>query len=261
MKNRISVEGEGIPVVLVHGMGGPKIWTPIVETLKKHYQVIIPTFPGFLKEDTNFIYTDDLYVNFLCELRKSLDIDKWNVVGISMGGRTALNYSIKEKEQVNSLTLIDSIGVGYMSPLLRVPLLKYVFPGIIKKVLNSEKNRNNLAKNDFVNKDGEECLQCVSWFNDLVEDNIVRSNFANILSKVGIPKKEWNTKLKILDLPTQILWATNDNTAPIKWANWLKSRIHGSELHVIEKYKHMAILEKPDFFSKLILDFIKKTNL
>lgn len=88
-------------------------------------------------------------------MREFLNIEKWNVVGISMGGRTSINYSLKETNHVISLTLINSIGIGYMSPILRLPLMNKVFPFLIQSMLKSEQNRNKLAKQDFVDKDGE----------------------------------------------------------------------------------------------------------
>jgi len=49
--NRIVVKGQGNPVVLIHGISGPKVWESIVDELAKKYKVIIPTFPGYLVED------------------------------------------------------------------------------------------------------------------------------------------------------------------------------------------------------------------
>ena len=258
MNNRIQIEGRGEPIVLVHGMGGPKIWQPIIEMLKEKFQVIVPTFPGFLSEDKEFIYSDDLYVNFLVDLRMHLKIEKWNVVGISMGGRTSLNYALRETNHISTLTIIDSIGVGYMSPLLRIPIIKNAFPAIIKKMLKNEKNRIKLAKQDFVKQNGTACNECVGWFNELVKSETVRSNFAQILATVGKPQKQWHSGLNHLNNPTEILWASDDQTAPLKWGEWLNSKIARSELKVIKGFKHMAILEKPEFFADSIINFISK---
>lgn len=260
MENRIKIEGQGIPVVLIHGMGGPNIWSPVVEKLKERFQVIVPTFPGFLPKDVNFTYSDELYVDFLVKIREFLKIEKWNVVGFSMGGRTSINSALKEKNHVSSLTLIDSIGVGYMSPVLKLPLIRKTFPVLINKVLSHEKSRNNLTKKDFVNQNGIACKNCIIWFNDMVENKTVRSNFAEILSSVGVRKKLWQTELSKLDIAIQILWASDDKTAPVHWGKWLKSRIPNSEFKILKGYKHMALLEKPDFFIDSIVDFVTKKN-
>ncbi len=260
MNNRIKIEGKGEPVVLVHGMGGPKIWSPVITALKEKFQLIIPTFPGFLSEDVDFVYSDELYVDFLIDLRKHLKIEKWNVIGISMGGLTSLNYALKESNHISTLTLIDSIGVDYMSPILKLPLINKIFPGIIKGMLKSESSRFKLAKQDFVNQNGKACKECVEWFSEMVESKTVRSNFAQILASVGRPQKQWKKELSNLNLTVQILWASDDQTAPLAWGKWLNSKITGSTLKIINGYKHMAILEKPDFFTDAILDFISQKN-
>lgn len=257
MKNRIKIEGTGYPIVLVHGMGGPKIWNPVFEKLKEKYQVIVPTFPGFLNEDEKIEYSDKKYVDFLIEVRKFLKIEKWNVVGISMGGRTSINYALEESSHIISLTLIDSVGVGYMSPILKLPLINKLFVFLIKTMLSNESNRSKLAKQDFVDTEGEACKNCIDWFNDLTSDQIIRHNFAVILSNIGIPQRQWKTELNKITIPTQILWASEDKTAPLKWGNWLNSKIEGSKIHILSGYKHMAILEKPDFFTNSIIEFIE----
>jgi len=256
MNNRIIVKGEGIPIVLIHGMGGPNIWLPIIEELKNKFQVIVPIFPGFLKEDVNFRYSDNLYVDFLINVREFLNINKWNVVGVSMGGRTSINYALKEANQISSLTLIDSIGVGYMSPILKLPFMKKVFPFLIQSMLRSESNRIKLAKQDFVDDNGVICKKCISWFNELTAEKIVRQNFAKILSNVGIPQKQWKKQLRKFNIPTQILWASDDQTAPLHWGISLNSMIPNSELKVLNGFKHMAILEQSDFFINQMVDFI-----
>jgi len=260
MKRRIWIEGEGIPIVLIHGMGGPKIWLPIIEKLKERFQVIIPTLPGFCKEDSNFKYSDELYVEFLIRVREYLSIQKWNVVGLSMGGRTAINYGMVEVDKISSLTLIDSIGVGYMSPLLRLPLMKIFFPFFIRNMLTSKYWKNKLAEQDFVDITGEAFKNCMEWSNDIFTNKIIRQNLAKILSNVGIPEKQWETKLDNLNIPTQILWASEDKTAPLKWGEWLNSKIPMSNLLVLNGYKHMAIVENPDFFINSIIDFVTKKN-
>lgn len=260
MKNRIKIEGNGVPVLLIHGMGGPKIWNPVVETLKNKFRLIIPTFPGFLQKDGKIIYSDELYVDFLINLQQYLNIEKWHIVGISMGGRTSLNYALRQAAQISSLTLIDSIGMGYMHPLLKISLFKKLFPRLIVMMLSNEKNRNKLAKQDFVNQSGEACKNCVRWFDELTDNDIVRQNFAEILAKVGCPQKEWNDELRKLNIPIQLLWASADKTAPVEWGMMLNKLLTGSRLHILDGYKHMAILEKPQFFIELIEKHIEKNQ-
>lgn len=257
LNNRIAIKGEGIPVVLLHGMGGPRVWEPITKILAEKYKVIIPTFPGYLNEDGIIEYNDELYVEFLEKVRLQLNIEKWNIAGLSMGGRTAINYALDYKQHVSNLIIIDSIGMGYMSPLVRVPILKTIFPKLLYRILSNPKNFKYLGSNDFVDTECESFKNSTKWFTEMMNDDKVRLNFSNILAKVSIPNHEWNNKLKLIDTSTMILWGEGDKTAPVKWAYQLNNLIANSRLHILKKYRHMAIMERPDFFSDLIIEFLK----
>ncbi|MDP4145907.1 MAG: alpha/beta hydrolase [Bacillota bacterium] len=256
LSNRIVIKGQGTPIVLIHGMGGPRVWEPIVEVLAKEYKVIIPTFPGYLGGEGVIEYNDKLYVEFLEQVRLQLGIEKWNVVGLSMGGRTAINYVLDYNKYVSSMVVIDSIGIGYMFPFVRIPILKTVFPKILYKILSNPKNFKYLGSNDFVDIECESFKNSTKWFEEMMCDNNIRLNFSRILSQVSLPKHEWKHKLKSVDIPTMILWGKDDKTAPVNWAYELNKLIPNSELHILEKYRHMAVMERPDFFSKLIIKFI-----
>lgn len=67
------------------------------------------------------------------------------------------------------------------------------------------------------------------------------------MSNVGIPQRQWKTQLISIRIPTQILWASDDKTAPLKWGKTLNLMVPNSELKILNGYKHMAILEKSDF--------------
>lgn len=60
LNNRVMIKGQGAPVVLIHGMGGTKVWETITDKLAEKYKVIIPTFPGYLSIDGIIEYTDEL---------------------------------------------------------------------------------------------------------------------------------------------------------------------------------------------------------
>lgn len=183
LKQRIIIRGEGEPIVLVHGMGGPKIWEPIVDDLSINYKVIIPTLPGFLNSDGIIEYEDELYVDFLEKIRNFLNIKKWSIIGLSMGGRTAINYTLKNSDHVNKMILIDSIGLGYMSPILKIPIVKNIFPKLLYRMLSYPKNIDKLGSDDFVDKESEAFEKASMWFKNLMIEDNVRLNFSRISLK------------------------------------------------------------------------------
>jgi pimeloyl-ACP methyl ester carboxylesterase len=257
LNERCLVKGQGMPVVLVHGMGGPKVWNPILKYLTKEYQIIIPIFPGYLAKDMQIKYSDELFVDFLEKIREHYKIDEWNVVGLSMGGRTVINYVLKHEKKVRKLILIDSVGIGDMSPLFRIPILKNIFPWLLRQILSNPKNSIQLGLEDFNDKNSEVFKRNMEWFIEMMNNEVIRYNFAEILTKVGVAKKEWLRMLPKINLPALILWASEDKTAPIKWAYQMNSLIKNSKISILEGYRHMGIMERPEYFAREICGFLK----
>lgn len=179
-----GLKGEGsTTIILVHGMGGPIVWELITDLLINHYKIIIPTFPGYLSEDGYIEYKDDLYVNFLEELREELCLETLNLVGLSMGARTIINYALKYSNRVSKLVIIDGIGIGNMSPAFSLPIIKNVFPCMLRQLLLNPKNMIKLGSQDFINKDSIVLKRSTKYFMDVMKNDNVRANFSNILVK------------------------------------------------------------------------------
>lgn len=254
---KITIIGEGKPVALIHGMGGPKFWDIVPEKLANMYKVIIPTFPGFLPEHGRINYKDKLYVDYLESLRRHLNIDKWTLIGFSMGGRTVLNYVTKYEDKVDKIVLIDSAGIGYIGDIFKVPVIRGITSKLLYKKLENRDFEEYLLKRDFLYKDSKQCYKGEEWFHEIMKDENTRYNFCNILSKIAVPIKNWKYKLKKIKKETLIMWGEKDITTPLFLGKNLKSSIINSKIIVVKEFGHMAIVEKPDFFIGEIIRFIK----
>lgn len=107
----VQVEGDGPPVVLLHGFtSSGKTWEPLVEELKDTYTVISIDLPGHGKT-----VTPDRTMRECCTdlafLLQSLRYTRVHMIGYSMGGRVALSFAYYYPELVNSL-LLESASPG-----------------------------------------------------------------------------------------------------------------------------------------------------
>lgn len=82
-------------IILLHGMGGPNPLNAIEKDLQQYMNVIKPIMPGFQEGDGIIEYQDEDYVEYVEQIRKENKLEDFVVLGYSMGGRTALNYTIK----------------------------------------------------------------------------------------------------------------------------------------------------------------------
>jgi pimeloyl-ACP methyl ester carboxylesterase len=111
--------GQGNPVVMLHGMGGP-ILSKVHDELAKHYRVIAFEMPGFGQSPPNVTSQSmqDL-ARTMARAAAKLGLDTYTLVGTSFGGRVALWQALQAPQQVDLLVLIAPTAVlpeGYTLP-------------------------------------------------------------------------------------------------------------------------------------------------
>ena len=115
MKN-IYVEdiGKGFPFVFVHGyLGSSKMWNFQKEFFSKHYRVIIPALPGF-GESHNVKSLDSInkMAREIIDLLDQKNIDKFNLIGHSMGGMIVQEITKLIGDRVNKLICFATGSIG-----------------------------------------------------------------------------------------------------------------------------------------------------
>lgn len=99
-----KIEGEGEPLLLLHGLGITfTIWQDLVPLLKPHYKLIMVELPGHGKSPLPNFHLP-YYQESACrleELRQSLGIERWNILGYSMGAWAAHEYIRRYPEHVS----------------------------------------------------------------------------------------------------------------------------------------------------------------
>ena len=101
--------------MLFHGKNFPSFYfKPVIEILRsKGYEVIAPDQIGFGKSSKpkSYMYSLSALANNTHRLMKKLKIEKYLVVGHSMGGMVATKYVKQFGEEVEKLILINPIGL------------------------------------------------------------------------------------------------------------------------------------------------------
>jgi pimeloyl-ACP methyl ester carboxylesterase len=107
--------GAGSPVVLLHGAGmDSRLWDAVVPELARHHDVIRYDARGLGRSTPPDEPFDDLD-----DLRTVLDhfgLARAALVGLSMGGETALDFALAHPERVTALALIGSSVSGHPGP-------------------------------------------------------------------------------------------------------------------------------------------------
>ncbi|HSK49572.1 MAG TPA: alpha/beta fold hydrolase, partial [Solirubrobacterales bacterium] len=113
--------GEGPVLLLVHGMAGTAAnWRSVIEPLALRHTVIAPDFPGHGDSAPGGgDYSLGGLAGVLRDLLLTIGHERATLVGHSLGGGVAMQFSYQFPEMVERLVLVSSGGLGPdVSPIL-----------------------------------------------------------------------------------------------------------------------------------------------
>jgi len=109
----IDQQGEGRPVLLLHGGGGPPSMGALPSALSEDFEVIAPVHPGFAGTPRPQWYNgiDDIALSYL-QLLEQRDLRDVLVVGSSIGGWIAAEMAVREHERIRGTVLLNAVGIN-----------------------------------------------------------------------------------------------------------------------------------------------------
>ncbi len=95
------IEGEGAPLVLLHGLGVTfAIWKDLAPLLRPHYKLIMVELPGHGQSAAVNGNYYEASAEQLEKLRQELGIDRWGLLGYSMGAWVGQIYANRYPQHV-----------------------------------------------------------------------------------------------------------------------------------------------------------------
>ena len=239
------------PIVFIHGVGLDRnMWSPQINYFKNYstltYDLLGHGKTPYKKEDVKM----NDYVHQLLSLSEFLNLDKFHLVGFSIGSLIAINFAANFQKKLNSLTLIATT---------------------YKRSENQRQaviDRVNLAK---LNKPISQ-LALKRWFTDkYIENNPnVYEKFIKILTKKGEDQKNFIKAyelfayykddieiIKKIKTRTLIMTGSKDpGSTPEMSKNLSKDMINSSYIE-INNGKHLCSIECSDDVNINIKKFIE----
>ncbi|MCP3987183.1 MAG: alpha/beta hydrolase [bacterium] len=102
---------EGVPLVFVHGFGNTaRIWDDAAKVVAPHYRVIAIDQRGHgdSDHDPEHRYAYEDLARDLEAVTEALQIDRFVLVGHSLGGRTAMTFADKNAARLAGLVIVDT---------------------------------------------------------------------------------------------------------------------------------------------------------
>jgi pimeloyl-ACP methyl ester carboxylesterase len=263
-------------VVLLHGKNFAGFyWERVAKDLvEKGYRVIIPDQIGFGKSSKpeSYQYSFAQLAHNTNLLLKSINVDKFSVVGHSMGGMLAVNMSYLFTEKVEKLVLINSIGLETYLDYTKFKDTDFFYKNELNKTLS--KARNYQRRNYYDGQWSDEYEKLLIPLKGQLsgdEWNIVA--WSNALTYGPIFTDDIVSKLPKIKNKTYLIMGTRDKTAPgRKWKKEGVNRkmgrydilpkeamrmIKGSQLRELPGLGHMPHFEDYSTFSKVFFKIFK----
>jgi pimeloyl-ACP methyl ester carboxylesterase len=260
-------EGDGEPLLLIHGMAGSsQTWREILPRLARHYRVIAPDLLGHgqsAKPRTD--YSLGAFAVGLRDLLDELDVPSATVVGHSLGGGIAMQFLYQHPDYFRRLILISSGGlgqdVGWILRLLSAPgaelVMPVIAPGFVVRAGETVKSR--LTSLGLRSPRGAEIWNAYSSFNDARTRESFLRTLRSVVDYRGQSVSALNRLQLRAGLPTLAIWGEDDTIIPVDHAYAALEARPDCRLEVLPNVGHFAHVEAPVEVVDLIDDFIAAT--
>ena len=235
--------GSGEPLLFLHGAGFTGRWLRFHEALSRGAEVIAPEHIGFGATPAQDWLEgfDDLVLHYE-DLRCELGLERFDLVGYSLGGWIAAEYAVFYPERVRSLTLITPAGLQLPERPPFADMFSMTPPQLFATIFNDPANI-------------PEVMVDVTDLDTVVHLYEESSMLARLLWSPRYDRK-LPRRLRRVRTPALVLGAEEDRLVPNEACDLYAQLLPDARLERIPGTGHALVIEQPERAAKAILEFI-----
>jgi pimeloyl-ACP methyl ester carboxylesterase len=243
-----SVEGQGPPLLLLHGLGGSHDdWRKQVPVFARRYRVIAPDLRGFGASERQEPFTVQQHARDAAALLEALGVERAHVVGLSMGGAVAMELALSEPSRVAGLVLANTAP----SFELRGWQRRYMgFSRLLLALLFGVGGVARLFSKAVFPAPHQESLR-----KRLLERASHTSRWVYIASLRALVRWDARERLPSLRSPTLVIGAEHDYTDIHEKRRWA-ARIPHARVVMLPGSRHRSELDAPAAFNDAVGRFL-----
>jgi pimeloyl-ACP methyl ester carboxylesterase len=262
-------EGEGSPVVLIHGIAGcSATWDAVAPRLAPKHTVVAPDLLGHGESaKPRGDYSLGAYASGVRDLLAVLGHERVTVVGHSLGGGIAMQFAYQFPERCERLVLVGSGGLGKeVSPLLRAlsaPGAEYLLALLLARRLHGIASRVGSTVGRLGVRGDQLMTELWNSYTRLTDSRAQRAFFHTIRSVIDPAGQRVSARDRLYlaaDVPTLIVWGDRDSVIPVEHAHVAHDLIPGSRLEIFPGCGHFVPIEAPGRFVEVLEDFLDTTE-
>ncbi len=248
-----EITGKGYPIVLLHGyLESLEIWGDFRNQLAKDFLVVTIDLPGFgLSGTFSHIHTMEFFAEATLKVAEDLKIDKFILVGHSLGGYVSLAILENYPHLLKGLCLFHS----HPYPDSEQTIEKRKREIELVKTGKQELIFNINIPNAFSPANIEKMLPAIAFAKSIASTTQSSGIIAALNGMMCRPLRA--KVLKETGLPVLLILGKNDNYIPFDGVGMKIELTDKGRIFVLEHSGHMGFLEEPDLSVSAVSEFGK----
>lgn len=232
--------GKGTPLLVLHGLfGAMSNFHELTADFSTNYRVIVPVLP--ICESAILDSNLDALTDYIARFIDFLQLDRFILLGNSLGGHLSLLYTLRHPEKITQLVLTGSSGLYENDFGGSYPRRGDRF--YLKEKIASTFYDPAMASDDLVDTVYAIVNDRTKLFKILaIAKSAIRHNLAHELPQIK--------------LPVCLIWGNNDIVTPPDVAKEFHRLLPHSELFWIEECGHAPMMEKPSAFNSILKNWL-----
>lgn len=253
-------------LILLHGSGcdNAKLsWLEVMQSFNDEYTIYAPDLLGYGKSDKPMDLCGekfyDIHIQSIRQVTEQLGLERFILVGLSMGGAIAMGYAFNYPMQIKILIPVDTWGISPTLPFHKlsnwyihktnltiaqykwIAKSKWLAKWFIGYSLIGDKSKITdeivdevwkACKNDSAGKSMQD------YQRSSCDKNKTIPFYLNELSKLG--------------MPTIFVHGERDSLVPVKHLDGIEKILHNAKVYILEGCKHWSVKEKPEEFFNIV---------
>jgi pimeloyl-ACP methyl ester carboxylesterase len=227
-------------IIFVHGSGAcADIWRYQTAHFPDSHAVNLPGHPH-----GETLKSVEECVDWLRKYLKERGCRDVVLAGQSFGGAIALMYALKYPQELKGIVIIGSGARLRVHPMFLTPCEEAI-RGDGQKWYELVEEMYRLTPHDYKRK--------VKGKQKAIGPAVMLNDF------LCCDKFDIMDRVHEITLPTLIICGESDVWTPVKYANYLGTKIANSRVVIVPQAGHFVFAEKPEVVNKAIDDFLKET--
>ncbi|NDJ17814.1 alpha/beta fold hydrolase [Myxacorys almedinensis A] len=260
-----SLGTQGSVVIFIHGISSAvETWALNIEALAQHHRVYALDLVGSGRSDKPLgVYSLVALAEFAHAFADALTLDRFSLIGNSLGGGTALQFALSYPQRVEKLVLVNSLGLGQaVSWGLRLANLPFV-----DRFYKPTRSSTAFTLRQSVDDPSLITDEWIDTFYELLSlPGAPEAAIAQIRASVdwfGVRPEVYQplvNGLPTLTTPTLIVWGKQDHILPVSHTQVAIQHLPKAQVQIFDRCGHWSHFEQAAAFNTQVARFLARSS-